>query len=59
VFGIAHVANEAQPMISNVFINVFDLNIITFFVGGKLFLERNVYTDKGGGVGKGCNVLYL
>jgi hypothetical protein len=39
-FGIAHVANEAQPMINNVFINVFDLNIIMFFVGGTLFLEK-------------------
>jgi hypothetical protein len=61
VFGIAHVANEAQPMINNVFIKikcflfvtfVFDLNIIKYFVGGTLFLKRNVYTDKGGGCGK-------
>jgi len=63
VFGIAHVANVAQPMINNAFIKIkcflfvcmfFDLNIIIFFTGGKLFLKIMgiVYTDKRGWCGK-------
>ncbi len=58
VFGITHVANVAQPMINNAFIMFcsvfFDLNIIMFFMGGKLFLKIMgiVYTDKGEWCGK-------
>ena len=59
VFGIAHVANEAQPMINNAFINVFWFKYNKVFCGGQVILEnsmyaihKEVYTDKGGGCGK-------
>jgi len=66
VFGIVHVANEAQPMINNAFIKIkcflftmfFYLNVIKYFVGGTLFLEKMVYTDKGGGCGK-AGIVYI
>ena len=60
VFGIAHVANEAQPIISNVFINVcFWFKYNKVFCEGHVVFKGGVYTDKGGGVGKSCNALYL
>ncbi len=37
----------------------FTLKYNKAFCRGHVILKRRVYTDKGSGVGKGCNALYL